>query len=146
MNVHNSTAPGASAAYFTGFHYPKKTPLGDTVLYTPARHVIPKGWQHLHTFLVVSEAERPTEVTWGMGRGHLGPICIGAQKRLQPTIRPNCSPRHGEPRPGRADLTARRASSHGCGAGCQDTEGCAMLGPPTPRQAVQEWGPARHLG
>lgn len=78
--------------------------------------------------------------------GHLGPICIEAQKRPQPTIHSNCSPRHDEPRPGRADLTARRASSQGCGAGCQDTEGSAMLGPPTPRQAVPEWGPARHLG
>lgn len=130
-----------------GFHYPRKTTLGDSVLYTPARPVLPKGRQHHHTFLVVSEAELRTEVTrGGVGRDHLGPICIGSQKRPQPTIHPNCSPPHDEPQPGMADLTARRAHSHGCGAGGQDTEGCAMLGPPTPRQAVQEWGPHRHLG
>lgn len=147
MNAYNSTAPGASAAYFPDFITPERQPWV-TQCSTPQLGLCSRKAGSITTLfwwsLKLSSALRSQG--GGVGRDHLGPICIGSQKRPQPTIHPNCSPPHDEPQPGMADLTARRAHSRGCGAGGQDTEGCAMLGPPTPRQAVQEWGPHRHLG
>lgn len=55
------------------FSLPQKDTLGDAVLYTPARHVLPKGRQQHHIFLVVSEAELPTEVTGGWAGAIWGP-------------------------------------------------------------------------